>query len=77
MQKCRIRWLELIVLLRRGEFMSISNDVEKFFNDTELLRAELGKWIESEEERLQRDLSDEEINKRRDELFEKYSIKRI
>lgn len=51
-------------------------DVDKFFEDSKPIRAELSQWIEAEEERLQRDLTEDEMNKKLDELCIKYNVKR-
>lgn len=55
--------------------MEVSEKVLKFYNQSGPLVKELGNWIESEEDRLQRELSEDEIDSKFKELqSKKYNL---
>jgi hypothetical protein len=55
--------------------MEVSQNVLNFYNRSEPLVKELGNWIESEEDRLQRELSEDEIDSKFKELqSKKYNL---
>lgn len=51
--------------------------VKEYYEATRPLREEIAKWIDEEEEKLQRDLTEEEIQRKSDELHQKYGISRL
>ena len=51
--------------------------VEEYFQATEPAREELAKWIEEEEERLQRDLTEKELEEKFEEFLAKYNVKKL
>jgi hypothetical protein len=58
-----------------GFQMEVSEKVLKFYNQSGPLVKELGNWIESEEDRLQRELSEDEIDSKFKELqSKKYNL---
>lgn len=54
--------------------MEVSQNVLNFYNRSEPLVKELGNWIEFEEDRLQRELSEEEIDSKFKELQSKHNL---
>lgn len=51
--------------------------VKEYYEATRPLREEIAQWIDEEEEKLQRDLTEEEIQRKSDELHQKYGISRL
>lgn len=54
--------------------MEISEKMKEVYEHTRPVIKELGEWIEAEEVRLNREMTDEEIDKKRDELNERFGL---